>query len=53
MKEKLKDILAVILVLLVIAIWATVGFGWPRVYLSLEVICGGLLIGVISLMHRK
>lgn len=53
MKEKLKDFLAVILALLVIAIWVSYGFDLPKNIITLEVICGLLLIGIISLMHRE
>jgi len=53
MKEKLKDILSVIIMLLVIAMWATMGFDLPNTYLAVEVILGCVLIAVVSLMHRK
>jgi len=53
MKEKLKDVLSVIIILLVIVMWATMGFGLPKSYLAVEVGLGCVLIAVVSLMHRK
>jgi len=53
LKEKEKDILSVIIILLVILMWATMGFELPKSYLAVEVILGCVLIGIVSLMHRK
>jgi len=53
MKEKLKDVISVILILLAIGMWCTIGFNWPKCYLAIEVICGCFLMAIVSLMHRK
>lgn len=53
MKEKLKNVLAIALGLLVISIWLTIGFKLPEKWLMIEQ-CGGLgLIILIYLVNRK
>jgi hypothetical protein len=53
MKEKLKDLMAIALILLSIGIALTIGFMWPKEYLGIEIGIGVIFIGIISLMHRK
>lgn len=53
MKEKLKDVMAIALMLLAVLIALTIGFMWPKVYLSIEIGIGLIFIGIVSLMHRK
>jgi hypothetical protein len=52
MKEKLKDILAVILILLVIVMWWSIGTGVSQDVIKIETFLAGGLVIVISLIHK-
>jgi hypothetical protein len=52
MREKLKDVLAVILILLVIVMWCSIGFGVPQDVITIETFLAGGLVIVISLIHK-
>jgi hypothetical protein len=52
MREKLKDVLAVILILLIIAMWCSIGFGLSQYVITIETILAGVLILVIALIHK-
>jgi hypothetical protein len=52
MKERIKDILAVILILLIIVMWWSIGTGVSQDVITIEtVLAGGILI-LIALIHK-
>jgi hypothetical protein len=52
MREKIKDLLAVILILLIIVMWWSIGTGVSQDVITIETFLAGGLVIVISLIHK-
>ena len=52
MREKIKDLLAVILILLIIVMWCSIGFGLSQYVITIETVLAGGLVILISLIHK-
>ncbi len=52
MREKIKDALAIVLILLIIIMWYSIGTGVPQDVITIETILAGVLVIVIALIHK-
>jgi hypothetical protein len=52
MREKIKDLLAIVLILLIIIMWYSIGTGVSQDVIAIETILAGVMVIVISLIHK-
>jgi hypothetical protein len=52
MREKIKDLLAIVLILLIIIMWYSIGTGVSQDVITIETFVAGGLVIVIALIHK-
>jgi hypothetical protein len=52
MRERIKDLLAIILILLIIVMWYNIGTGVSQDVITIETILAGGILILIALIHK-